>query len=184
MDKLLDVLKAGTWKAFALCIAAGLAIAGLHMKMIPDPGAPITFGVYALFLLGAALTVVGALQALAGYVKPGVWIVHWRNQGDRKREAEEYIEFMTEEDRKIIGHLLHHNRKTFSGAIDGGNARELISRGIINQATRPGYSFDPENIPFMVNEQAWKVLSKRKDEFPLIEDEDGGDPWRVHWMLR
>ncbi len=184
MDKLLDVLKAGTWKAFALAIAAGLAIAGLRLELIPDPGAPIVFGVYALFLLGCALTVVGALQALAGYVKPGVWFVHWRNKADRRREAETYIEFMTEEDRKIIGHLLHHNRKTFSASIDGGHARELIARGIINQATRPGYSFDPENIPFVVNEQAWEALSKRKAEFPLIEDDDGADPWRVDWRLR
>ncbi|WP_312218736.1 hypothetical protein [Brevundimonas sp.] len=184
MDKLLDVLKAGTWKALGLAIASGLAIVGLRLGLIPDPGKPIVFGAYALFLLGSALTVVGALQALAGYLKPGVWIVHWRDKGDRRREAEDYIEFMTEEDRKIIGHLLHLNRKTFSGAMDGGYARELIARGIVNQATRPGYHYDPENIPFVVNEQAWKVLSKRKDEFPLIEDDGGGDPWRVPWMLR
>lgn len=184
MDKLIDVLKAGTWKAFGLAIAAGLAIAGLRLGIIPDPGTTFVFAVYVAFLLGCALTLVGAFQALAGYIQPGVWLVHWRNQGDRKREAKNYIEFMTEDDRKIIGYLLHHNRKTFSGSIDGGYARELIARGIINQATRPGYSFDPENIPFAVNEQAWKVFVARKDEFPLIDDDDGGHPWRVPWMLR
>lgn len=184
MDKLVDVLKAGTWKALGVAIAAALTIAGLRVKLIPDPGSTITFGVYALFLLGIALTVVGALQALAGYVRPGVWLVHWRDKWDRRREAEAYVDFMTEDDRKIVAHLLHHNRKTFSAALDGGAARELIARGIINQATRAGYSFDPENVPFSVNDQAWKVLTNRKDEFPFDAEQDDGDPWRVPWLLR
>jgi hypothetical protein len=184
MDKLLDVLKAGTWKALGLAIAAGLAIFGLHLKVIPDPGASITFGVYAFFLLGSALAVVGALQALVSYVEPAVWIAHWRRKNIRKKEVEAYIGFMTEDDRKIVSYLLHHKQKMFCGAADGGNASVLIARGIVNAAVRPGYQYDPEQIPFAISDEAWEVLSKRKDEFPYVENQDGRHPWRVNWMAR
>lgn len=182
MDKLLEVLKTGAWKAFALAVASGLLLIGLHLKIVPSPSATIVFGVYAVFLLSTSLAVIGALQSLTAFLNPGVWITHWFKRGQRRREAKAYLPYMTEDDRKIVGHLLHHNRKTFSGAIDGGLARELIARGIVNTAIRPGYSYDQLHIPFVVNDEAWAVLVEHKDQFPFIEDEDGGDPWRAHWM--
>lgn len=184
MEKLADILKAGTLPALAVALAAGALLLGFDRGVVPIPGDSYIFATWAALAIGTTLTLTGALKALSNFVKPSVWIVHLRNKRDRERKAEEHIKYMTERDRDIIAYLLHHNQKTFSGAMDGGYARELIALGLIDRATRPGYAFSPEDIPFSVNEQAWRVFERHRDRFPYRGDDDKPLPWRVPWELR
>ncbi|RZJ00017.1 MAG: hypothetical protein EON90_09255 [Brevundimonas sp.] len=184
VEKLADILKAGTLPALALALAAGALLIGFHRGVVPIPGDPFLFGTWAALAIGTTLTLTGALKALSNFVKPGVWIVRFRDEHDRKREAKQYLGHMTDHDREIVAYLLHHNQKTFTGAADGGYARELIARGLINRALRPGYAFYPDDTPFVVNEQAWKVLVKHRDQFPYQAASDAPYPWRVPWQLQ
>ncbi len=103
---------------------------------------------------------------------------------DEDRQIEEELGELTEQDREILAYLLHHNQRMFECALDGGNARMLITRGIVRNALRPGQVFDPENVPMEVPRHIWSVLKKHQSMFPYEPSEDEGHPWRVHWMLR
>jgi hypothetical protein len=103
---------------------------------------------------------------------------------DEEHRIEEEIGELAEQDREILAYLLHHNQRMFECALDGGNARMLISRGLVRNALRPGQVFDPENVPMEVPRHVWNILKKHKSKFPYRPSEDGGHPWRVHWMLR
>lgn len=103
---------------------------------------------------------------------------------DEERRIEEEFTELTEQDREILAYLLHHNQRMFECALDGGNARMLIARGIIETALRPGQVFNSENVPMEVPRHIWTILKKHKAKFPYEPSEDGAYPWRVHWMLR
>jgi hypothetical protein len=101
-----------------------------------------------------------------------------------ERQIEEELEELTDQDREILAYLLHHNQRMFECAMDGGNARMLISRGIVRTALRPGQGFDSENVPMEVPRTVWSVLKKHRSKFPYEGSDEDGHPWRVHWMLR
>jgi hypothetical protein len=103
---------------------------------------------------------------------------------DEQTKIEEDLGELTEQERKILAYLLHHNQRMFECALDGGNARLLISRGIVRSALRPGQVFDAENVPMEVPRPIWSLLKKHRSMFPYEPAEDDGHPWRVHWMLR
>jgi hypothetical protein len=103
---------------------------------------------------------------------------------DEVEKLEEYIPFMTPKDKKIIAYLLHHNQRMFECEPDGGNARMLLSRGIVRIAAQPGQHVDHFNVPFEVPSHIWEVLVKHRNKFPYQPESDGGHPWRVHWMER
>jgi hypothetical protein len=104
-------------------------------------------------------------------------------QADEEQRIKEELSELAERDREILAYLLHHNQRMFECAMDGG-ARMLISRGIVRSALRPGQVFDPENMPMEIPRPIWNVLKRHRSMFPYEPSEDGGHPWRVHWMLR
>ena len=87
---------------------------------------------------------------------------------------------MSEEDRAIVGYLLHYRMKTFTAASDGGAAVGLISRGIVVLAARPGQTFSILDVPMAIPDLVWDVLVKHQDQFP-IPAQDDPHPWRVDW---
>jgi HEPN domain-containing protein len=103
---------------------------------------------------------------------------------DEESQIEQELEELTEQDREILAYLLRHNQRMFECALDGGNARMLISRGIVRTALLPGQVFDSENVPMEVPRNIWTVLKKHRSKFPYKGSDDDGHPWRVHWMLR
>lgn len=105
-------------------------------------------------------------------------------QDDEAKQVEEYIPFMTEKDREIIAYLLHRNQRMFTCEPDGGHARLLLSRGIVQIAARHGQQVDYSHVPFEIPMGVWRVLEKHREQFPYSGDDDDPHPWRVHWMAR
>lgn len=181
--KWLEILKAGGWERLAIAVGCGAVFALVKAGVLQSPGALALFIVAAVGILCACLTVAAMLRALFKFVPPSVWIKHWVTQARQRREVAAYIPHMTDEDRAIIGYLLAHNQKSFTGASDGGHATTLISRGVIVLALRKGQIFVENDTPFMVPDHIWAVLVRHKDKFPTPGPGDP-HPWRVHWMAR
>lgn len=129
--------------------------------------------------VGHGLTNRGLPIRLEEFEKPSSY-----SEPDEDQEIEKELDELTEQDREILGYLLHHNQRMFECAVDGGNARMLISRGIVQSALRPGQVFDSENVPMEIPKHVWNVLKKHRSMFPYSPSDDGAYPWRVHWMLR
>jgi hypothetical protein len=103
-------------------------------------------------------------------------------QNSIAKQVQEYIPFMTAEDKEIIAYLLHRNQRMFTCEPDGGHARILLSRGIVRIAAQPGQHLDYSNVPFEIPLDVWHVLKAHQEQFPYTGDEDDPYPWRVHWM--
>jgi len=93
---------------------------------------------------------------------------------------------MTLREKTIIGYLLHHNQKMFTGADDGGYAITLISRKIVVRALQGGQVFYGEQTPYAIPDNIWDVLVAHKDQFPYDPPKEKPEvhPWRVSWMAR
>ena len=101
-----------------------------------------------------------------------------------QKEVEEYIPYMTETEREIIGYLLAHNQKMFTNRPDCGHANTLLARGIVVVAARPGQPVTYFDVPFAIPDHIWTVLKRHKDKFtyePPGPGEDEPHPWRRHW---
>ena len=102
-----------------------------------------------------------------------------------QQDVEDYIPYMTEEEREIIAYLLAHNQKMFTNTLDCGHANTLLSRGIVVMAVRRGQVITEHEVPFAIPEHIWKVLKKHEREFPYTPPQGGespAHPWRRHWM--
>jgi hypothetical protein len=102
-----------------------------------------------------------------------------------KKRVEALIPFMTDEDKAIIGYLLHHNQRIFSTDEDGGRAAHLISQRVIQLAVAQGQVVRANAVPFAISDPAWEALTAHRDHFPYVEPEDDeAFPWAIHWMER
>ena len=102
---------------------------------------------------------------------------------DHKRWVLEYIPYMTEHERVIIAYLLARNQKVITAESDGGHANTLISKKILVRAILPGQIFFASDVPFVVPDHIWEVLSAHKESFPYNPgDYDEPYPWRKSWM--
>jgi hypothetical protein len=101
-----------------------------------------------------------------------------------EKEAEDYIPYMTEVEREIIGYLLAHNQKMFTNRPDCGNASTLLARGIVLIAARPEQPVTYFEVPFAIPDHIWTVLKRHQDKFPYEPAGPGVDnahPWRRRW---
>ncbi len=109
----------------------------------------------------------------------------YRQKRRHKKEVREYIPHMTSEERKIIGHLLAYNQKTFPADDGGGYAAPLLARRIVVTALQPGQRYDPARIPMTVPDDVWDVLQENRDAFPYSTQKSGEpDPWRIPWKVK
>lgn len=188
--KWLEILKASGWQTTALAAAFGAMVLVMHMGWIGSTGAWFSafFAFCTLaFLICFFLALASILHAVADFVKPKMWLAHWAHQKQQRKAVREYIPYMMDREKLIIAYLLHHNQKTFTGAMDGGYAATLISRGIIVQALVSGQAWHPEEVPYVIPDHVWDALAENKNNFPYKSEQFGDvepHPWRVHWMDR
>ncbi len=176
--KWLEILKASGWQTTAIALACAIIIALVSNEVLPTPEGWIIFSVASIGIVTGCLAAASILSALTRFFGLGSAIKEWRWQKKARNSVSAYIPFMNEQERSIIAHLLHHNQKTFTGDIDGGNATTLIARGIIVSALKPGQVFQQLDAPFAVPDVVWDVLIKHKEKFPYQPTERGVLPWR------
>jgi len=102
-----------------------------------------------------------------------------------QREVAEYIPYLTEREREIIGYLLAHNQKMFTNTPDCGHANTLLARGIVVIAAQPGQMCTYYEVPFAIPDHIWTVLKQHQRDFPYSPPPRGEaevHPWRRHWM--
>ena len=186
--KWLEILKASEWQTTALAIACGLLVALVKFKVIPTTDSPlwtalpaigtVIFGCLALAAIGSALTKV---------FKPAVIFDQWRLKRRKEKAVREYIPYMSDKEREIIGYLLYRKQKMFQTNQDGGYAAPLISKGIIQYSGVPGQAIDQIRVPFEVPDHVWRILEKNREAFPYDPPPNGeveSHPWAIHWMAQ
>jgi len=186
--KWLEILKASAWQTIALTIACIFILALIKMGIIPTTNSPLWI---ALPLIGALifgfLSLASIASAAAKYIKPGDRLDQWRLKRKKIKAVAEFIPFMTDKDKEIIGYLFYHKQKMFQADNDGGYAAPLISKGIIRVACKKGQVYSSPWTPFEIPDYVWSVLEKHKEQFPYKPPPRGkGEkhPWAINWMVR
>jgi len=186
--KWLDILKASGWQTTALTLACVLIAFLVKFQIIPTTDNPLWF---ALPVIGAlifgSLAFAAVCSELSKRIKLGEKFDQWRLKRRDEKKVRDFIQYMNDRERKIIGYLLFHNQKTFQSEVAGGYAATLISRGIIVQSTVVGQAYDPGWAPFEVPDHIWKVLVDNRDAFPYDPPPNGEverHPWAIPWMVR
>ena len=186
--KWLDILKASGWQTTALAIACGLIVVLVKSEVIPTTGSPSWIALPAIgALIFGCLSLAAMGSALAKVIKPAAIFDRWRLKRHKERAVREFIPYMTDTDRAIIGYLLYHNHKMFQAYQDGGYAAPLISKGIIQRSGVHGQAVDLTRMPFEVPDHVWSVLEKNREAFPYEPPPTGEvekHPWAIHWMAR
>jgi hypothetical protein len=184
----LELLKSTGGQAGAVAFACAGFLYAAHREWIPPLDAWMVHAAVIGLLLGGGLALVALastfnkLFSIRNYV---LWLVEKHLQRKRTRE---YIPHMTETEQNVIGYLLKHNQKAFTGAFDGGYAVTLISRGIVVRAMRYDQQASENDVPYEIPDHVWEVLIAHKDKITYKPDYARGGvethPWRVHWMAR
>jgi hypothetical protein len=186
--KWLEILKASGWQTTALTIACGLVVVLVKSEVIPTTDSPLWIALPAIgALIFGCLSLAAMGSALAKVIKPAARFQWWRLKCHEERAVREFIPYMTDRDRAIIGYLLYHNQKMFQAEQDGGYAAPLISKGIIQRSGVPGQAVDLTWMPFEVPDHVWSVLEKNREAFPYEPPPTGEvkeRPWAIPWMVR
>jgi hypothetical protein len=182
----LDLLKATGWQFGCLAVAAWLAVFADKFGWLPvtlDPMFKQGTMLAAIALTALWIASIGTTASKWSAV-PVEKIKRHLAMRAHAKSFQDYIPYMTEDERAVFAQLLHENRKSFTAADDGGYAGPLIGRGYIHVVARHGQMLSLENVPFAVSDHIWDVAVKQKDAFPYTPSESGADAWRVHWMAR
>jgi len=186
--KWLEILKASGWQITALTVACAVIAILVKYQIIPTTDNPLWFTLPVIgALIFGALSIAAICSELAKYINPTIKFRQWRQKIGDEKKVREYIQYMNEKERQIIGYLLYHKQKTFQAEVAGGYAATLISKGIIVQSTLVGQAYDPGWAPFEVPDHIWKVLVENGNSFPYEPPQDGEverHPWAIPWMVR
>ncbi len=186
--KWLEILKASGWQTTALTMACVIIVVLVRQGTIPTTNSPLWVTVpFIAGLIFGFLSLAAIGDALAKALEPSKRIKQWFWKRKKIKDVSNFIPYMTEQDRAIIGYLLYHNQKTFQAGSDGGYAAPLISKGIIMVACKQGQVFDPSWTPFEIPDYAWSVLERNKSSFPYKPPKKGETekhPWAIPWMVR
>ena len=183
LNILLNILRANAWQTGALTIAFALIFMAMKFNMVP------TIDDRWMILPVAGMPIFGMLF-LAAIVKPLTENILKKTQArrqlrDEQSMAHQYIPYMTDKDREIIGYLLHHNQKMFESLENGGHANLLIAKGIIRLAAKVGPIVAVDSMPCEIPDHIWSVLEKHREKFPYTPPPEGESevpPWAMHWM--
>ncbi len=185
--KWLEILKASGWQTAAVSAACLLFVLAGRYGVMPRPDAIYEQAAVLAFLV-CGLLAIASIAAATFHIFPILdYFLDWRETRALKNRVRTYIEHMTDKERQIIGYLLAKNQKIFTVDSDGGYAATLISAGIVVRALTPGQVFTLSEMPVMVPDDAWQVLSENRDKFPYKAPKPGETethPWRVSWMAR
>ena len=184
----LDILKASGWQTTGLTVACIVIVVMIKQGIIPTTNSALWIAIPSIAgVIFGFLSLAAIANAFVVNVEPGKRIRFWFLKRQKIKEVSDFIPYMTDTDRKIIGYLLYHNQKTFQADSDGGYAAPLISKGIIRVACKQGQVFDPSWVPFEIPDYAWSVLEQNKSSFPYgppPKGETEKHPWAIHWMVR
>ena len=120
----LEILKATGWQNLGLSLAFAAFIYLVHIDVISTNGDPLWITIPAVISLvcgGLAIAAFG--DSISKFLFRVV--VRKYSRYKYKKMVEKFIPHMTENDRAIVGYLLHHNQKTFQTMSDGGYAAPL-----------------------------------------------------------
>jgi hypothetical protein len=177
----LVLLKSSFGQSLAGAIACGGFLLIARWEWMPKPEAwmvqAAVFGAL-LFSLLAFASLVGAIYKRVPFDR---WLAYRLDKHRKLKAVEKYLPFLTKHESNVLGYLLKHNQKMFTGAADGGYAITLISRGIVVRAMRAGQQASALDVPYMVPDDIWDVLSKHKDKIrykPELDDGVEVHPWR------
>ncbi len=186
--KWLEILKASVWQTASLAIACLIIFLLIKNGAIPRTASPlwealpaigaIIFGCLSFGLIGSALS---------KYYQPDKAYTAWRIKRHQINELREYIPFMTEKDKEIIGYLLYHNQRIFVNPQDAGYAATLLSKGIIRVSAQQGQVLDLTRVPFEIPDYIWSELVNHREKFqykPPPSGETEVYPWAIDWMAR
>lgn len=185
-EKIIELIKSSGWQTAAATIAFGAWWYLVQSGLLPPFDPPwlahiVAFG----FLLSSMLTLAAICSALVMPISS--WVGYRRSERALVAQVEAAVPFMTEQERAIIGYLLHHNQKVFDAEDDGGYAASLLGRGFIVILARRGQMVDMTRVPMIVPDTVWEVWQRHKDKFPYKPTMNGGHevhPWRIPWMVR
>ena len=174
-----------------IAVASGLFLYLAATGTIPPQDAFLTSAVWVVLFLSAAL----ALAAMAARVERvvarlGQGIGRWIFRRKARQSFRNYIPFLSEEERKILGYLLAKKQKTFLADHDGGYAATLLARNIVRYVGAPGQSFSIDRCPMVVPDEVWSVMEERPEDFPYKPEYSDDryrvetEPWRIPWMAR
>jgi len=186
--KWLEILKASGWQTTALTIACIIIIVLIKNGTIPTTDSPLWVAIPSIAaLIFGSLSLAAMGNAAVNAIQPIKLIKYWLLKRKKAKEVNDFIPYMTDKDREIIGYLLYHNQKTFQGDSDGGYAAPLITKGIIRVACKQGQVIDPSWTPFEIPDYAWNVLENSKELFPYKPPSKGKTevhPWAISWQVR
>lgn len=184
--KWLDILKASGWQFGCLALGAWFAVIANKNGWLPVQldQTFIQFTMLGAIALSALWVASVGSTATKWSAAPISWIKKHLALRSHAKAFEDYIPYMTEEERAVFAQLLHENRKSFTAADDGGHAATLLGRGFIRVIAVRGQMVSMEDVPFAVPDHIWDVAARRRDDFPYTPNEGGADAWRVHWMAR
>jgi hypothetical protein len=151
-----------------LTLASAILVFGptLGLSFLEDVDPTVTAFAKVGFVVFGCLSAVSILAAAwRGVAWAWGIAVSRRAKAARQRQAEESLDDITNREREILSFLVTRGERHFTTEIDGGFAAGLIGRGLIHRAVRSGQAFDQLSTPFTVDEDVWKALQKRKDEF-------------------
>ncbi len=184
--KWLELLKASGWQTTALAVAFALFIHFVNTEVIPTTDSPLWITLPSIGLLICSCLALASIGSVTtNYLRPK--LERWSARRTFKRMVIEFIPYMTDHDRAIIGYLLYHDQKMFQTEADGGYAAPLIGKGIIRIAGQQGQQIHAQFVPFEVRDEAWEIFLNSRDAFPYEPPRSGQTevhPWAISWMLR
>jgi len=184
----LEILKASGAQTTALTVACIVIVVLIQQDIIPTTDSPLWVAVPSIAgLIFGFLSLAAISSAFIKTIEPGKRIKYWLYKRKKAKQVNDFISYMTDKDREILGYLLYHNQKTFQADSDGGYAAALISKGIIRVACKQGQIIDHSWVPFEIPDYAWAVLEKNKSLFPYkppAKGETEVHPWAIPWMVR
>jgi hypothetical protein len=190
--RFLDLLKASGWQVGAIALAAALFLYLGGTGVIPgvEPWMKLVAWTIMLFSGALALAAIGTASHKGARASLVVWHRH-RARQKAEQAFRDYIPYLTEKERQILGYLREKKQKTFVADHDGGYAGTLLARGYVTYIGVRGQSFDIDKTPMGVAEHVWKVMEERPADFPYQPEYSDGPgrrvethPWRIHWMAR
>jgi len=190
LGKITDLLKANGWQTAMIAIVSAAFLYMSKAGIAPSIGSEIQLIIWLVMLVSAALAVASfASWAQSKIALPANAVLRRRAIRKARQSFIDYLPYLTERERQILGYLRHYKIKMFTGDHDGGYAATLLASGFVRYIGTSGQTFDIDKVLFAVPDHIWEMMEARPDAFPHRPELSDGHPqvevhpWRIPWML-